>query len=235
MTAPASAIYWGEATLPGNLQPLEDVFGAPLLTTDLQSIQTVYPLIVEEALLTVLDEALLTVDNVDILGLVPAASAPRYFETADAAQDGGVLFGVRYVTAPWQPTAQGGENVFVWLYLTFSWSMAATIRVSPYCDGNAGAVTLEDGSTLEIVEPLFTLPQAGGSLQRQTGIFPIPLVRRHIRDGVEIARYSLRGQRLQFAISSTGPLGVGECMLEGAQVDYRPVRKSIYPTVDAQG
>jgi hypothetical protein len=230
-----AALFWGEGTLPGNLLPLEDVFGAPLLTTQLQSIQTVYPFIVLRPLTTTLEEDILDIDGVPLLAYVPGVAPPRYFESAEVAQDGGVLFGFRYVTAPWQPAGQGGENVFAWLYLTISWSMAATIRVTPYTDGTGAPVALPDGSVLENVSTLFSLPQEGGTLQRRTQVFPIPLVRKQVRGGEEVARWNLRGQRLQFALSSTGPLGVGECMLEGAQVDYRPVRKSEYAPVDARG
>lgn len=230
-----AALFWGESTLPGNLQPLQDVFGAPLLTAGLQSIQTTLPFLVLSPLVTVLEEPITDINGVALDTIVPGVVPPRYFESGDVAQDGGVLFGFRYVTAPWQPSAQGGENVFAWLYLTFSWSMAATIRVTPYTDGSAAPVTLADGSTLEVVSTVFSLAQAGGSLQRQTEVFPVPLVRRQVRGGEEVARWNLRGQRLQFALTSTGPLGVGECMLEGAQVDFRPVRKAQYASVDARG
>jgi hypothetical protein len=229
-----AAIFWGEARLPGNLQPLLDVNLSPILTTRLQAIETTIPFLVFEALQTVEGEPILTVDNLPIEVEVPGAAPPRYFVSRDVAQDGGVVFGFRYVTAPWQPSKQGGENVFAWLYLTCSWSMAGQIRVTPFCDGLRDPVTLPDGSQLAVVQTLFSLEQSPDG-ERVTRVFPVPLVRRAVRAGEEVARWHLRGQKLQFALTSTGPLGAGELMLEGAEVDFRPVRKSEYAPVDARG
>jgi hypothetical protein len=64
-------------------------------------------------------------------------------------------------------------------------------------------------------------------------VFPVPLVRRQMRNGIEIARWNLRGERLAVAIETTGPLGVGELMLEGIEVEFTPVRKATYAAVDA--
>ena len=80
--------------------------------------------------------------------------------------------------------------------------------------------------------PTFQLAQQGGALQRVSQVFAVPLARVMMRDGAEVTRVYTRGQRLQLTIESTGPLGVGECMLEGIEVEFESVRKSIYATVD---
>lgn len=158
---------------------------------------------------------------------------PPYYATADVTSDGGEPFSFLCETNPWQPDAQGGECLFAWAYLTFSWSMAATVRVTPLIDGSSATVTLPDGATMETVAPIFQLEQQAGSMQRVSRVFAVPLARVMMRDGVEVTRFYGRGQRLQLTIESTGPLGIGELMLEGVEVEFESVRKSIYPTVDA--
>lgn len=169
----------------------------------------------------------------DVRITIDGVQGPSYLKTADVTSDGGEPFALFYESGPWQPAAQGGECVFAWLRLTVSWSMGATIRVRAWVDGEDATVNLPDGSRLENVPVLLTLPQDGGTLQRQTQVVDVPLVRRQVLDEVEVSRWFLRGQRLAFAVESTGALGVGELMLEGAEVEWQPVRKAIYRgTVD---
>lgn len=167
--------------------------------------------------------------RVTIAGL----SGPQYFQQADVTTDGGEPFDFVHTTQPWQPDAQGGENVFRWAYVTLSWSMSAIIRLSPLVDGTADDITAPNGDVLEVVRTTFALEQQGGSMQRLTAMFPVPLVRRMLRAGQEVSRYYVRGQRLQLVVESTGPLGVGELLLEGLQVDVQPVRKAIYLPVQS--
>ena len=162
---------------------------------------------------------------------IDGITGPQYFETDNVPTDGGEPFELLFETAPWQPAAQGGENTFHWAYLTFSWSMAGTIQVTPVVDGSSAAVTLADGSVVSVVPSTFTLAQQTGNLNRVSQMFPVPLVRRIVRGGAEVARYSLRGERIAFLIESTGPLGVGELMLEGVEVESEAVRKAEYATV----
>lgn len=224
-------ILWGESKLAGALQELLTVLGAPILTVDDTPIDTVYPELTFEPLLTVAGDPILTVTQSPIIAIVGAAAPPLFWQTADVSSDGGVSFGFTYENDPWQPSAQGGENVFAWLFVTLSWSMAATVRVSARVDGGRAAVALPDGSTLEFVDFTFVLPQQGGSLQRRSGVFPVPLVRKQVRNDVEVSRWNLRGERLSVIIESTGPLGVGELMLDGLEVEYEAIRKAIYEEV----
>ncbi len=158
---------------------------------------------------------------------------PQYFQTDNVPTDGGEAFELRYQTNPWQPAAQGGENDFIWAFVTFSWSMAATVQVTPSVDGSSASLTLPNGDILEIVTSTFTLAQQTGNLNRVSQMFPVPLVRRTVRGGQELARYYLRGERLQLDIASTGPLGVGELMIDGIEIESEPVRKAEYATVSA--
>lgn len=159
---------------------------------------------------------------------------PQYFATADVTTDGGEPFSFLYVTDPWQPSAQGGENVFAWAHVTLSWSMSGIVRVWGYTDGSSATVTLADGSTVVPVMSTFQLAQQGGSLQRVSQIFSVPLSRIMRRAGVEVTRFYQRGERLQLAIESTGQLGIGELMIEGIEVEYEPVRKAAYATVQSE-
>jgi hypothetical protein len=158
---------------------------------------------------------------------------PQYFQTANVTSDGAETFAFFYETNPWQPSQQGGENVFAWAYVTLSWSLSAQVVLTPIVDGQSAAVVLADGSSLVNISSSFQLGQQGGTLQRISEVFPVPLVRRQMRSGAEVARWYLRGERLQIAIETTGPLGVGELMLEGIEVEYTPVRKAIYAPVSS--
>lgn len=222
-------VLWGESKLAGALQPLLTVDDQPILTVDDQEITTLIPDVVVADLLTVDGDPIETVDIAPIEVIIADAVPPEYWQTADVSSDGGVPFEFLWETNPWQPTAQGGENVFAWLYLTFSWSMAATVRIRAKVDGSRDDVALPSGGVVRFVDAVFNLEQQSGTLQRVSRVFAVPLVRAVTNpDAVEISRYYLRGERLQFVVESDGPLGVGELMLDGAQVDYDPVRKAIY-------
>jgi hypothetical protein len=165
---------------------------------------------------------------------VGPASAP-YFATADVTSDGGVPFTFSFITDPWQPAAQSGECLFTWAYVTLSWSMAATVRVYGIINGSSASKVLSNGDLLVPIRPIFQLAQQEGAMERVSEVFAIPLSRMQTRGGNEITRFYQRGQRLQVAIESTGALGIGELMLEGIEVEFEPVRKSIYATVDSGG
>lgn len=154
---------------------------------------------------------------------------PQYYESASVTSDGDQPFTFQHTTNPWQPTAQGGENTFQWAYLALSWSMAATIQVTPVVDGDTAALTLPDGSQLKVLTSVFSLPQQPGSLQRVSQVVAVPLARAQIRNGVEVGRWYMRGERLQLTVQSTGPLGVGELTLDGIEVEFEAVRKATYP------
>ena len=162
---------------------------------------------------------------------------PNYLKTVNLTSDGGQPFGFSYETNPWQPKdpkadkTQGGEHAFSWAYVTVSWSMSGTIRLTPFVDGVLSPVLLPDGSDVETVPSTFVLTQQPGNLNRVSQVFPCPIVRRKVRGGVEVARWYLRGERLQLLIESTGPLGVGELMVEGIEVSSEPVQKAEYATV----
>lgn len=160
---------------------------------------------------------------------------PQYFKTDNVTADGGVPFGFKYRTLPWQPADQTEESVFYWANISISWSMSAVIRLTPFVDDISEPIVLDDGSTLSNVPVVFTLDQQGGTMQRRVAVFPVPLLRRQVAAGVELNRWALRGQRLQFLIESTGALGVGELLLEGDAIKYENVRKAIYASVDASG
>jgi len=156
---------------------------------------------------------------------------PPYYATGNATTDGGEPFGFLFETDPWQPDDQAAEYIFAMAYITLSWSMAATVRIRPSVDGSEDDISLWEGATAEIVAPTFQLEQQAGAMERVSRVFPVPLVRSVQRNGEEIARLNLSGERLQVTIESTGPLGVGELMLEGVEVEFTPVRRSTYPTV----
>jgi len=157
---------------------------------------------------------------------------PQYFQTAAVTSDGGEPFEFSFHTGPWQPSSQGGENIFAWAWMEFSWSMAATVRVTPIVDDETGDLDLPDGSRLQTMRSTFQLEQQGTALERISQQFPVPLVRHVVGPtGVEKFRSYMRGQRLDLLVESTGQLGVGELMLAGVEVDVQPVRRAKYAPV----
>lgn len=185
-----------------------------------------YPLITDE------DDYIVT-DEGDRIVAVVGDAGPAYFKTAEVTSDGLEAFAFLFQTNPWQPSAQGGENLFYWAFLAVAWSMSGTIRVTPTVDGKEITRTLDDGTIVSVVRPTFELDQQEGSLQRKNRIFPIPLALQYVKDGVVFTRTALRGERLQLLIESTSALGVGELMLNGVEIEYEPVRKATYATVDS--
>ena len=154
---------------------------------------------------------------------------PAYYQTTTVTSDGGQPFAFQYTTNPFQPMSQGGEAEFVWAHLTFSWSMSATVQVTPLIDGSSASLTLPDGSVLAPLTATVQLPQQLGNLQRVSQVCSVPLVRSQVLAGVEVNRWALRGERLQLTVESTGPLGVGQLSLDGIEIEYAPVRKANYP------
>jgi hypothetical protein len=221
--APAANLLRRRITSAGDLRTTSDGF---VRVCYIPSIQAIFNRVTSDGFRRVTSDGFVRVT-------VDGVQGPQYFQTANVTTDGGEIFECYYETNPWQPSAQGGENIFRWAFVTLSWSMAASIRLTPSIDGSGALVTLADGSRLELVPVVFNLPQQGGSLNRVSQVFPVPLVRRQVRAGIEVARWNLRGERLAVAIESTGPLGVGELMLEGIEVEFTPVRKAIYASVNA--
>lgn len=160
-----------------------------------------------------------------------AASPPVYVETANVTTDNGTAFDFSFLTNPWQPSGQSGECAYCYAYLQVSWSMSATVRVTPIVDGSSATLTFDNGDTLEVLRPTFTLDQQSGNLIRKSAVFAVPLARVKKRSGSEIGRWWPRGERLQLLIESSGALGIGELMLEGIEIEFVPVRKAIYEQV----
>lgn len=225
-------VFFGEGKQAGALLPWLTSDGLPWLTSDDQPWETSY---FEQELAPWLDtngDPWLTDQQEPWLAVVSGAAPPKYWMTADVTVDGSFPFSIFYKSNPFQPSKQGGENLFTWLFLSLSWSMGGTIRVRSFCDGKRDTLELPDGSIVRYIDTTFQLPQAEGTLQRKSAVFPIPLLRLHeSADGEEIARYALRGERYQFLIDTPDPLGVGELLVDGAELEYEPLRKAEYESV----
>ena len=221
-------VLWGECSLPGSLQPILTVDQAPLLDVADVPITTLIPFVVFAPILDVNGVDILTVNAAPLLAIDQGAEPPSFWATADVASDGGVPFGFRYRAAAMQPAGQQGEMVFGWCTIMVTWAAAAVIRLTPFVDGIQDDITLADGSTLRLVPVTFVLDQQGGNLEPVSQVFMVPLVREQVRNGVPVARWSLRGQRLEFIIESTGQIGSGELNLVGKAIKADPVRKAIY-------
>lgn len=175
----------------------------------------------------------LVTDQGDNIVVILGDAGPAYYKTSEVTNDGSEPFGFVFQTNPWQPEAQGGECLFSWAFIAVAWSMSGTIRVTPTVDGKAITQTLDDGTVVSTIRPTFDLDQQEGSLQRVNRIFPVPLAVQYVKDGAVFTRTALRGERLQLLVESVSDLGVGELMINGIQVEYEPVRKATYATIDS--
>lgn len=174
--------------------------------------------------------------DVRVVEVRSTVTVPQYLVLADVPSDGGEPFGFRFTNDPFQPPApdgsvQGGESVFRWLYLTMAWSVSGQIKVTPFTDGNADDIVMPNGDVLQVVTSTFNLVAPPVGANRVNQIFPIPIRRRMVRDGVAIQRFAQRGERVQFLIESVGALSVGELLLQGIELESSPVRKSKYAVV----
>lgn len=162
---------------------------------------------------------------------------PALWAAAPIVTDGGVAWGVLARLHPIAPAGFGGECRFVALHLVVTHSLGAVLRVTPLVDadalrGSASSVSTPLG-TVSMVPVLVTLPQQGAPYTRITRTLTIPLLQRLTNDssGVEETRQSPRGAQCAVLIESVGALGTGELFLDGAELEFEPVRKATFEPV----
>jgi len=124
-----------------------------------------------------------------------------------AGESGGIGFVVG--SCEYAPAGTGGECLFTNLYLavTRRHTGDAQITVTPYVDGTAKpAVTI-------------TLASTGGDTKSE--VHEVPLT----EPATRIGRHSLRGERFSFAITSASGVPNGALVVEGAELEWEPVRE----------
>lgn len=166
-------------------------------------------------------------------GQARSAGNPSYWTNAAVTSDGGAVVSVRALTNTVAPAGPGGECAFMFAYLTVTATMSAQLRITPVIDGSSGPVSTPAG-TVSFVTPILTLSQQVGSPpQRVTTTFPIPLTQRLVdAGGVERSRWYIRGSRLALLIESINTLGSGELILDGVDVEFDVLRRSLYASVE---
>jgi hypothetical protein len=125
---------------------------------------------------------------------------PGIYELDRGHSDDGAAIEVRAESRPLGPAGPDGDCSFDRLYLMVTWSMAATLRVTPLLD--------------EEPLPWFDLELTGGAA-RKTAIFERELAME--KDGYMAA---LRGTWFAVRIETVGSLGAGDLILDGAQLDF---------------
>ena len=142
--------------------------------------------------------------------------------------DGGVRFEVSAVCDPITPDGEGGESVFVALWLTVTHTMAVTLRITPYVDGAAKPVTMWI---------LGAPPGASGARIIETREIPINDVLYDSLDAsVELARFAPRGRRVWLKVEClvTDPftstfvpgIGGGDLIFETVEVEFDKVQET---------
>lgn len=110
------------------------------------------------------------------------------------------------------PAGVGGECTFDKVTLTFTHSMAVTLRITPILDGEP--LTSEARNV--------TLPAWPA---RKSTAIEFVLSRGFMENGVEVLRYALRGCWFAVRIDS-GPLGAGDLLIEPGTLEYTVVTES---------
>lgn len=172
-----------------------------------------------------------------LLGQGRTSGAPALWAATNVVTDGGTAWGVVARTRPIAPAGFGGACRFVFAHLVVTASMGAVLRVTPLLDADAlaGAATTVATPLGDVtsVPMLVALAQQPAPYTRVTQRLTVPLLTRLVTsaDGVEQTRTSACGTQLALLIESVGPLGTGELLLDGAELEYEVVRQAAFPTV----
>ncbi len=129
-----------------------------------------------------------------------------------AADDAGAGFDMLATTNRVAPAGAGGEAIFTVLWLALTYTMAVTVRVTPYVDG----VALDS-------QQIALAAQAERTTKRWKVGLSVPLFDALLN---EVARFAPRGVWFQAKVESTGGLATGDLIVEGVEIEHEVVRAS---------
>lgn len=157
-------------------------------------------------------------------GNAPADPGAALWRFGDGADDAGTAYDF-LAESNWLPVdGEAMEYVFFKCFLTLTWSMDVTIRVTPEVDQEG---LTEAAGTLDftVFRPVFTLaaPISG----RHTQTFEIPFELVVFDADVEKIRQAIRGTRLRLLLESVGGLGEGNLTVDGFRLELEPQQESI--------
>jgi hypothetical protein len=155
-------------------------------------------------------------------GAVPATGAAiwQFYEGGD---DAGPLYDI-VAESVWVPAHPGyTDYIFYAVFVTVTWTMAVTLRVSAQIDSDAATETI-NGWDFAKLGPELVLAPTG---TRRTETYEFPLMTKMSRGGSEVARNGLRGRRARIRIESFGGVGAGALIIDGVGIDREPLNEPI--------
>ncbi len=163
-------------------------------------------------------------------GQMRGSSPSAYYRSGETPDDVGAPIPWRVESNPIYPAGPGGEVVLRELPLILRHTMGGTVKVSPIVNGEVlpqrstviGGLTY----TVETLPVRAVLPQQAADAEMRTCSLVIPLVRRLLVEGVEVARWYLRGERFAVRIEPEGAFGQGSLTVDGVQIDYVELRRA---------
>ena len=135
-----------------------------------------------------------------------------YRSDASAADDGGAAFDLLAMTNRVAPGGAGGEAIFTVLWLPLTYTMVATVRITPILDG----VALDS-------QEVALAGKSERTTQRWKFGLSVPY-----KDAlnVEQGRFAARGARFQAKVETVGGLAAGHLIVEGIELEHEVVRAS---------
>jgi hypothetical protein len=150
---------------------------------------------------------------------------PKILEVFHGPDDDGAGFDLFALSSPVSPQGPSGECLFTALFLSLTWSVDITLRLTPVVDGVAWdgtAGTTDERVTLALV----------GTGTRQTATYELPLTRAlmdPIDTSHELARFYQRGRFFQLRLESLGADPGGDVILEQPWLEYEEVAETMEP------
>lgn len=155
------------------------------------------------------------------------STTPRYWKSALVPTDAALPYTPLLQTMPLYPDAAGQEHLFREAVIAVRHTAGVTLQLTPIVNGVEAPATAASGTvSVDTLRPTFTLPQqpSGAELVRATMV--VPLVRTLSINGVEFARFYLRGESLAIRLEAVTQVGNGQLYIDAIDIDHTPLKRT---------
>ncbi len=163
-------------------------------------------------------------------GQMLAAGTAAYWRSGASTSDNGGTIACRAQPNSLYAEGPGGENVFREIAVTIRHTCGGTLKFEPVVNDQVLPTwTATLGGVVYLIETLaatVVLPQQAADAEPRVAEVYVPLVRRLLVNGVEYARWYLRGERFAIRVTPVGVLGQGSLQLDGVAVEARPMQRT---------